>query len=75
MNEQQNFVTSDISLAAFLLLKGIKLLSAERQKGKFEFTFSNINNDISPLCYEYIISDHPKYDAAMRQLKRKIYGQ
>ena len=74
MNSNDKFTTSDISLASFLLMKNIKLLSAEKIKGKFEFTFDNNINDTQPLCQEYLISDYPRYDAALRQLKKKLYG-
>jgi hypothetical protein len=69
------YITSDISLAAFLLMKGTPILSAKKVGGKFEFTFDDKLNETFQLSQQYIISDHPKFDAAMRQLKRMIYGQ
>ena len=69
MNDNDKFMTSDISLASFLLTKNLLLLSAVRAKGRFEFTF-----DTQAFCQEYLMSDYPRYDAALRQLKKKLYG-
>jgi hypothetical protein len=66
--------TSDISFAAFMLMRGMKLVSAGRSRGKFEFVF-DCNGDEAKLESEYVISEFPRYDAALRQLKRKLYGQ
>jgi len=68
------FNISDISFAAFVLLRGAKLLSVGRQGGKFEFVF-DCNGEEERLESEYVSSEFPRYDAAMRQLKRKLYGQ
>lgn len=69
------FITSDISLAAFLFMRGMSIISAKKVTGKFEFTFDDKLNVAFQLSQEYIVSDHPKFDAAMRQLKRMLYGQ
>ena len=74
MNDNDKFMTSDISLASFLLTKNLLLLSAVRVKGRFEFTFDNKLNDTQAFCQEYLMSDYPRYDAALRQLKKKLYG-
>jgi hypothetical protein len=69
------YVTSDISLAAFLFMSGMTIISAKKAGGKFEFTFDDNSNVALQLSQSYIISEHPKFDAAMRQLKRMLYGQ
>lgn len=74
MNDNDKFTTSDISLASFLLMKNLLLLSAVRVKGRFEFTFDNKLNDTQTFCQEYLMSDYPRYDAALRQLKKRLYG-
>jgi len=69
------YTTSDISLAAFLLMSGMIIISAKKAGGKFVFTFDDNSNEALQLSQQYIISDHPKFDAAMKQLKRMLYGQ
>ena len=68
------FITSDISFAAFILMRGAKLVSVGRQRGKFEFAF-DCNGEEGRLEAEYVSSEFPRYDAALRQLKRRLYGQ
>ena len=41
------YITSDISLAAFFLMKGMPILSAKKVGGKFEFTFDDKLNETS----------------------------
>jgi len=72
--DAMNFQTSDISLAAFLIMKGKKLVSVSRERGKFEFIFEPFTLDEGDLEQVYVRSEFPQYDAAMRQLKRKLYG-
>ncbi len=69
-----NFTTSDISLAAFLVMRGKRLLSVGRERGKFEFIFESFSESENELEQEYVRSEFPRYDAAMRQLKRRLYG-
>lgn len=70
-----NFETSDISLAAFFLMRGIRIISAKREKGKFIFVFEDCENVANELSQEYIMSEYPRYDASLRQIKRMLYGQ
>jgi hypothetical protein len=70
-----NFATSDISLAAFLLMRGIRIISAKKEKGKFNFVFEDYENVTNELSQEYIMSEYPRYDASLRQVKRMLYGQ
>lgn len=69
-----NYTTADISLAAFLLMKGMRILAAKRERGKFVFEFENSENRAFDLSQEYIQSEHPRYDASLRQIKRMLYG-
>lgn len=69
------YSTSDIALAAFLMMKGLKLTSAKREGGKFIFLFNDKNNLANSLLQEYLVSDFPRFDAAMRQLKKILYRE
>lgn len=66
---------SDISVAAFFLMRGLKLLSAKKLSSKFEFVFEDPNSLAEGLENEYIMSDISRYDAAMRRLKSRINGE
>ena len=55
-------------------MRGAKLVSVGRQRGKFEFVF-DCNGEEGRLEAEYVSSEFPRYDAALRQLKRRLYGQ
>lgn len=68
------FTTSDIALAAYLLMKGLPIISAAKVRNKFAFTFDDKNSLAKSLSQEYITTEHPQYDAAMRQIKRMLYG-
>jgi hypothetical protein len=68
-----NYITSDIALAAYLMMRGVKLISADRQGGKFTFTFDDKNNLANSTSIEYLSSDFPRFDAAMRHLKKMLY--
>ena len=69
------YYTSNMPLAAFLLMRGVLLLSVRKNKAKFEFCFENVEENISELEQEYVMSDFPKFDAAMRQLKSRLYRE
>jgi len=69
-----HYTTADISLAAFLLMRGVRIISATREKGKFVFEFDDAENRALELSQEYILSEYPRYDASLRQVKRMLYG-
>jgi hypothetical protein len=69
-----HYTTADISLAAFLLMRGMRIISARREKGKFVFEFENGENQAFDLSQEYVLSEYPRYDASLRQVKRMLYG-
>lgn len=72
--EKLTFNTSDISFAAFLVMRGKRLMKVSRERGKFEFIFENFSEDEIELEQQYVGSELPRYDAALRQIKRKLYG-
>ena len=69
MKENQNlFITSDIGLAAFLLMKGIKIISAKNTR-PFSFEFDNYNNVCNQLSLEFLNSEASRFDDAMKKIK------
>jgi len=69
----KNYVTSDLSLAAFLMMKGYKLLSAGKQGNRFEFIFEDKNNSANSHALEYVNSEFCKFDNHLRSLRKILY--
>ena len=67
------YETSDIAISAYLAMRGLNLISAARIGNKFKFTFENEGGIAEAYEREYLSSDFPRYDASMRQIKRKLY--
>lgn len=72
--DEQNYRTSDIALAAYLKLKGLKLVQCGRD-GKFQFVFEDPDNRAEELALEFVNSDIRKYDDEIRSLKKVIYSK
>jgi len=66
--------TSDVSLAAFLYMRGMILISCKKKGSKFEFVFEDTQNQASGFEQEYLFSEFPRYDAAVRQMKSKLHS-
>jgi hypothetical protein len=73
MNEN-NFETSNIALAAYLKLKGLRLIKCSRDD-KFNFIFEDPGGQAKDLEIEFVNSDMRKYDDEMRSLKNIIYSK
>ena len=68
------FVTSDLPLAAFLVIKGLTLIKAKKAgNGKFEFILEDPDNEADKLSIEYINSDFCKFDNTIRSIKKLLY--
>ena len=67
-----SYTTTDLSLAAFLKLRGLKLLKASKTgTGRFEFIFED-NGQADSLALEFTNSEFSAYDANLRALKKMI---
>jgi hypothetical protein len=65
------FETSDMAIAAFLMLKSLVLLSVSKPtKGPYRFTFSDPNGLAQKYVIEFASSDICKFDAHMKYLRR-----
>lgn len=69
----QTYETSDIAISAYLVMRGLTLLAATKVGNKFKFIFDDTNGVASTFEMEYLSSDFPRYDASMRQIKRRLY--
>ena len=65
------FETPDIATAAFLLMKGFKLLSADTVSGKYRFVFED-DGSARAACIEFLNSDCQKFDSYLRALRSMI---
>jgi len=72
--EEKIFKTSDLSLAAFLAMKGLTLLRCSKtSSGKFEFIFDDEEEKAPGLSMNYLNSDFCKFDNHVRTLKKMLY--
>lgn len=74
MSKHETHTTSDIALAAYLKLKGLRLIECSRGE-KFNFVFEDPDSRAKELEIEFINSDMRKYDDEMRSLKKMIYSK
>ena len=72
--DTKTYITSDIALAAYLKLKGLKLVSCSRQD-KFVFEFEDPEDNAEKLALDFVNSEIRKYDDEMRSLKKIIYSK
>lgn len=70
-----NFITSDIGIAAFLQLRGLKLVECKRlESGKFHFKFEDPESKCQLLSLEFLDSDFCKFDNNVRNLKKILFS-
>ena len=68
------FQTSDIGIAAYVMMQGLKLQQASRgHNGRFNFVFLDPNNKGKNLAVDYVNSESAKFDANMKNLKNILY--
>ena len=68
------YKTSDLSIAAFLMMKGMKLLDAQRlQSGQFMFEFDDPQGQGIKSAIEFTSSACAVYDNHVRNLKKILY--
>jgi len=70
----KTYKTSDIGIAAFIMMKGLKLIEAKRsQSGRFSFVFEDINDLGNSYAVDYLNSESAKFDANMKNLKNILF--
>lgn len=68
------YKTSDLSIAAYLMMKGMKLSNAFRaSNGQFMFEFDDPNSEGSKFAIEFTNSESAVYDNHVRNLKKILY--
>lgn len=69
------YTTSDIGIAAYLQLKGIKLVECRRlETGKFHFSFQDPEQKCQALSLEFLDSEFCKFDNNVRNLKKILFS-
>ena len=73
--DKKIFVTSDIGIAAYLQLHGVKLISCRRlDSGKFHFEFDDPSEQGKLKALEFLDSDFCKFDNNVRNLKKILFS-
>jgi len=68
------YKTSDLSIAAYLMMKGMKLLNAYRtSNGQFMFGFDDPTSEGPKFAIEFTNSESAVYDNHVRNLKKILY--
>ena len=68
------YKTSDIGIAAFIMMKGLKLVEAKRAKtGRFSFIFEDPDDLAARYAVDYLNSESAKFDANMKNLKNILF--
>ena len=68
------YETSDLAIAAYLLLHEFKLVDATRlPTGKFRFVFKDPDSKAKSKAVEFLSSDCSKFDTHIKNLKKLLY--
>ena len=70
----KTYKTSDIGIAAYIMMKGLRLKDASRSStGRFSFIFEDPNAEGDRLAVDYLNSESAKFDANMKNLKNILF--
>jgi len=70
----KSFETSDIGIAAYVMMRGLKVITAARGPGgRFNFVFEDPSALGSKYAVDYINSESARFDAHMKNLKNILY--
>ena len=68
------YETSDLAIAAYLMLHEFKLKDAGRlSTGKFKFVFEDPDKNARSKAVEFLSSDCCKFDTHIKNLKKLLY--
>jgi hypothetical protein len=71
-NATKKYVTSDIGVASFLMLRGCVLLSASHGSRGYNIEFENSSGECEKFALEYMNSDFIRYDMYSKNLRLMI---
>lgn len=68
------YTTSELALAAYLRMRGVRLISAGKAPtGKFEFIFDDKNAECSGHFVDFLNGEFSMFDNQLKSLKKMIY--
>ena len=68
------YETSDLAIAAYLMLHEFKLVDAGKlTSGKFRFVFEDTDKKAKSKAVEFLSSDCSKFDTHIKNLKKLLY--
>jgi len=68
------FETADLAFAAFLCMRGFRLISAKKlPTGRFSFVFDDPTQTASTMQVQFLSSEFPIFDNFVKILKKRIY--
>lgn len=68
------YETSDLAIAAYLMLHEFKLVDAGKlTSGKFRFVFEDPDKKAKSKAVEFLSSDCSKFDTHIKNLKKLLY--
>ena len=70
----KTYKTSDIGIAAFIMMKGLKLVDAKKlSSGRFSFVFEDPSDLGRQYAVDYVNSESARFDANMKNLKNILF--
>ena len=74
MSMMKTFQTSDIGVAAYIMMRGLKLKSATRDnRGRFLFVFEDPDDKGQSLSVDFVNSEAALFDAHIKNLKNILF--
>ena len=73
----KTYITNDMSVAAFLLFKGRKIIKADKGSPgqKYVFEFEDQDGQCASVAIQFISSEMSQYDGYLRMLRGMIRSQ
>lgn len=71
---KNTFTTNDLSVAAYLLMKGHQLIKADKSgnKGQFVFEFEDLSGEVKKDSFGFLTTEFALYDNFLRSLRNMI---
>jgi hypothetical protein len=65
------YTTHDLSIAAFLLMKGETIISVDKNgpRGRYVFEFDNSSGHVEAIAMQFLSSECAVYDSHLRTLR------
>ncbi len=65
------YVTNDMSIAAYLLMKGKSIVKAQNGR-PYVFEFEDPDGDCEKIALSFLVSDYAKYDSYLRMVRQML---